>query len=298
MGPPPPPPPAKGKPPTPSGAPPLPIEAPQALPAGVHAPEAVVTDNGSNAELQEGGRPNKDAAAGAEAQKAEQVLEALSRGPLPESDCLQALEALELATMRSGNMQAKLLAGSGAKSLLETMTAQLANADVQVASLKTVQHLAASPEGADAMASLDACGTCVAAMKAHNEQALLQQVACHALEILAFASDSAKEKAVASSAVEAILQVLRYHKKHVKVQQAALAALQALVCGSPGTQKRMADAGGIPAAVTTLVEHKKNQSVQYWGRLLLVALCAGNKELRLETVRKLHWQGMEIDLEP
>lgn len=200
--------------------------------------------------------------------------------------------------MRSGNMQTKLMSGGGAKGLLDTMALRANVAAVQIPALKILQHLAASPEGADQLAELGACSACVAAMKAHKDDALLQQVACHALEILSFASDVARDKAVEDSAIEAALQVLKLHQKHAKVQQSALAALQAMVSQGAETQKRMGDAGGIPATVATLSVHKTNQSVQYWGRLLLMALCSGNRDLRLETVRKLHWQGMEVDLEP
>ncbi len=37
--------------------------------------------------------------------------------------------------------------------------------------------------------------------------------------------------------------------------------------------------------------------MQYWGGLLIRSLGAADHELRSEVQRKLHWQGVELDLE-
>merc|ERR1711924_578825 len=127
---------------------------------------------------------------------------------------------------------------------------------------------------------------------------LLAQAAAHALELVAFGGPVSRERAVNDGAVEMLLSALKAHRSASELQEAVLAALQTVIEKNPDCQQieRLAAANGIPSIVTSLGEHKEDQKVQYWGRLLMQAICSESRDLRAEALRKLHYQGVELEL--
>jgi len=137
---------------------------------------------------------------------------------------------------------------------------------------------------------------CVAAIDAHADDALVQQVACHALELIAFGGAVPCSRGVAEGVVGAVLRVLKTQRGKVGALRAALAALQAILSDGEGARQRVVTGGGLKAIVDILGDAKGDANIQYWGRLLLQSLCAENHDLRAEAARKLHWKGIELDL--
>merc|ERR1712014_524657 len=162
--------------------------------------------------------------------------------------------------------------------------------EIQMIACRALQHLSTSPEGAAQVAEAGGCKACVDIMSARPEDALVQQLACHALELIAFGGSEPRLRAISDGAAEVPVQVLKLHRASPLAQQAALAALQAILEEGGASQQIVADAGGLQAAVNTVSDHKGDANIQYWGRLLIQSLCIGNNDLRAEASRKLHYK--------
>jgi hypothetical protein len=115
---------------------------------------------------------------------------------------------------------------------------------------------------------------------------------------VAFGGPLSRQQAVNEGAVEVLLSALKAHRGAAEMQEAVLAALQTVIEKNPDCQQieRLAAANGIHAVVTSLGEHRSDQKVQYWGRLLMHSVCNENRDLRTEALRKLHYQGIELEL--
>mmetsp|Transcript_68504 Transcript_68504/g.120016 ORF Transcript_68504/g.120016 Transcript_68504/m.120016 type:complete len:242 (-) Transcript_68504:76-801(-) len=217
--------------------------------------------------------------------------------------CLVACVGLEIALRPSASQaplyQQALDAGS-VEALIAAMTAQRGAAEVQMVACQALQHLAAAATegGASRVAAAGGCRAVVIAMGAHAGDVLLLQAAAQALELIAFGGSVSRERAVEEGAVEALLSMLKAQRHVQPVQQAALAALQTLVEKHPDCHQveRVAAAGGIATIISTLGDNKTHKQIQYWGRMLLQILCNENRDLKSEAVRKLHYQGIEMDL--
>jgi len=212
--------------------------------------------------------------------------------------CLEACAALEAATVRSVATHRRLLRADGAEAVAGAMSSFLEDAEVQLVACQVLQHLASSSsaDGAGHVARSGGCAAIVAALDAHRADPLVLQAACHALELVAFGGVAARTLVVADGAAEALVRVLKEASGQAHALQAALAALQALIERNPECTQKVADAGGIAAIVNVLGSSKNDRQIQYWGRLLLQGLCTENRSLRTEAVRKLHYQGVDMEL--
>lgn len=216
-------------------------------------------------------------------------------------ECLAACTALEAATARSSALHRHVVSSGGVEALVEVMAAHRQDVDIQLAACHTLQHLAASAacHGAARVAEAGGCeGILLAMGSMHSQNTLLVQAAAQTLELVAFGGPSQRKRAVDAGAVEGLASVLKVHRSNADVQQAVLAALQTIVERDPDCQQidRLAAADGISRIIASLGEHKADQQVQYWARLLLHDVCTENRELRTEALRKLHYQGIELEL--
>lgn len=219
-----------------------------------------------------------------------------------EEDCLVACEALEAVAAKSCNAHRRILAAGGADVIVKAMH-EYRDGDMklQVAFCQTLQHLASATAsmGATVVADAGACKAIANALNIwHSDNALVVQAAAHALELIAFGGPRPREHAVKDGALEALLGATKKHKSSAIVQQAVLSALQTLVEKNPNCQQveRVTAANGIQIIVGILGEHKADKQVQYWGRLLIQNICEDHIDLKAETLRKLHYQGIELEL--
>jgi len=212
--------------------------------------------------------------------------------------CLVSMAALEAATLRNANTHKRIFSLGGARVISTVMAEHLRDARIQPLACRTLQHLAASghEDAATQLAQAGACAAARFAMDAHASDTLLQQVACHALELMVFGSSEARSQAVTDGAVEAVLKALKAHRKDIYVSQASLASLQAMIEDGPDCHQRIKKEGGVAVVIGALAEHRENPQTQYWGKLLLQGLCVASPELRTEVLRKCHFQGIEVEL--
>merc|ERR1712217_622319 len=131
---------------------------------------------------------------------------------------------------------------------------------------------------------------------AHQQDVLVQQVACHALELIAFGSPDGRAAAITDGAVEAELKIIKTHRKSTDVLLSALAALQALI-DDQDCQRQMQKLGGVGSIVAALGDNREDPQIQYWGKLLLQGVANANTELRTEIVRKCHFQGIDLGIQ-
>merc|ERR1712151_1426358 len=116
-----------------------------------------------------------------------------------------------------------------------------------------------------------ACAAARFAMDAHPQDVLVQQVACHALELIAFGSLDGRAAAITDGAVEAELKIIKTHRKSTDALLSALAALQALI-DDQDCQRQMQKLGGVGSIVAALGDHREDPQIQYWGNCCCKAL--------------------------
>jgi len=233
--------------------------------------------------------------------EAKKLVQALLESTQDRDGCMAACQAIEIATARSSTVHRRLLAAHGAEALVAAMSAHSDVAEIQLIACHALQHLAtaASCGGAARVADAGGCEAMLLALgPAHSQDPLLAQAAAHALELVAFGGPLPRGRAVSDGAVEVLLSALKAHRANAAVQLAVLAALQTVVERNPDCQQidRVSKCNGINNIVSSLGEHKSDKQVQYWGRLLLQGICASNRDLRAEALRKLHYQGIELEL--
>merc|ERR1719221_1060667 len=100
--------------------------------------------------------------------------------------CAASLSALEAVTLRNGACHKRVLDVGATKALTTVMAEHLKDAEIQTLACRTMQHLAsaAQHDGAAQLAQAGACAAARFAMDAHPQDVLVQQVACHALELI------------------------------------------------------------------------------------------------------------------
>lgn len=230
----------------------------------------------------------------------EPLVQALLDSSQDRDACLAACTALEAATARSHSLHRQVIAADGVEALIAAMAAHRGVSEIQLVACLALQHLAAaaSCNGAARVAQAGGCEALLLAMAHDAQDPLLAQAAAHALELVAFGGPVPRQRAVDDGAVEALLSVMKVHRAASELQHAALASLQTIVERNPDCQQaeRLVAADGIQRITTVLGEHKGDQQVQYWGRLLLHDMCTHNRDLRADALRKLHYQGIELEL--
>lgn len=243
--------------------------------------------------------PSKAAEKEQEAERSLGLLEALGMLAGPPEDgavCLAACQAIETATMRSSQCHARVLCPGGGQTVVAAMLKHQEDAEIQVAAICAIQHLVTSSEVAMDLVAAGACDAILSAMDTHSETLLLQQAACHALEMFAFAGPEASTAIVAKGGAEAVLRVLKSNRREAEVLRAAFATLQAMLHATGGVAQRILDDGGVAAMVSTLSDRKEDPLLLHWGQLMLQGLCAGNADLKADIKNKCHWKGVTLDL--
>eukprot|EP00933_Yihiella_yeosuensis_P037163 TRINITY_DN31049_c0_g1_i1.p1 TRINITY_DN31049_c0_g1~~TRINITY_DN31049_c0_g1_i1.p1 ORF type:complete len:297 (-),score=88.05 TRINITY_DN31049_c0_g1_i1:89-913(-) len=225
----------------------------------------------------------------------EQVLKSLEAEPDRES-CLEGLRTLEAATLKSSSCHQRILKAEGAKVLVALMALYLQDSEVQIVASNILQHLASSAtaDGAVLIAQAGGCAAACSAMDSHPEVAAVQQAACHAVELIAFAGPELRAQVLADGCAEAVIQALKKFRGNSAVTQACLAALQPLA-EDKECQARLEKVGGMAAIISALADTKENAQVMYWGQIVMEGMCAGNSELRQEAIRKCHFQKIELE---
>merc|ERR550537_970795 len=96
-------------------------------------------------------------------------------------------------------------------------------------------------------------------MKAHLDDAEVQQTACAALQVLVSSTTAADSD-------------------------------------SSGTiVSRAYDAGAVNVSVSAMQSHKKDQRLQYWPGLLVRGIAHGaDQKMKSDLLSKLHWQGIQV----
>eukprot|EP00405_Crypthecodinium_cohnii_P052793 CAMPEP_0206601224 /NCGR_PEP_ID=MMETSP0325_2-20121206/46464_1 /ASSEMBLY_ACC=CAM_ASM_000347 /TAXON_ID=2866 /ORGANISM="Crypthecodinium cohnii, Strain Seligo" /LENGTH=240 /DNA_ID=CAMNT_0054113079 /DNA_START=76 /DNA_END=798 /DNA_ORIENTATION=+ len=198
-----------------------------------------------------------------------------------------------------GDCDPKLLALDICEVLVAVLRANVKDPDILTVALRALQHLAAASacKGPQKVSNAGAVSEAVAAMMNHESNLLLQQVGCHLIELVAFAGPKLRAKTIKEGGVDAATKALKMHKSAAAVQSAALAALQAMGEEGIDCSRRFAECDGVGALVLSLTEHKNDPQVMYWGRLLFRTLSASDTELRSQVQNKMHWQGVDLNLE-
>lgn len=282
---------APGRAPPPPPPPPVPAKTPAKAVAKMPAPALPPAPPPAQ-------RGDVAAAKGGELKEAIQML---ATDPSDRDQCLARCAVIEAATLKRSSCHGKVLALGGPAGLVGAMRAHPKDEEVQAVAARALQHLASATtlQGASKVAEAGACAVVTAAMDRFPNHALVQQVACGVLELVAFGGVEPRARAIKEGAVEAVTKALKAHRTSANIQLAALAALQAFASGDEVLDcgKRFSDTGGVHGLIASLGDHKEDAWVQYWGNCFIRSLGAKNPELRTEIQRQCHWKNITLDLE-
>ena len=121
--------------------------------------------------------------------------------------------------------------------------------------------------------ALSAVPAVVNAMKAHPNEVIVQEKACHTLRAMASADGQREVSFVASGAVAAIVGAMQAHVSDAQVQEEACGALsQILQYGGPDRATVVASVSGLTAMMNAIMAHPSSQSVQREGCRALMEL--------------------------
>jgi hypothetical protein len=111
--------------------------------------------------------------------------------------------------------------------------------------------------------SLSAVAAVVNAMKAHPNEVVVQEKACHALKRMACADGKREVSFVASGAISAIVGAMQAHVGDAKVQEEACGALAEIVArGGADRATIVASVSGLTAIVNSMAAHPNVAGVQ------------------------------------
>jgi hypothetical protein len=121
--------------------------------------------------------------------------------------------------------------------------------------------------------ALSAVPAVVNAMKAHPNEVIVQEKACHTLRAMASADGQREVSFVASGAVAAIVGAMQAHVSDPTVQEEACGALsQILYYGGPDRATVVASVSGLTAMINAMAAHPKVGTVQREGCRALLEL--------------------------
>ena len=121
--------------------------------------------------------------------------------------------------------------------------------------------------------ALSAVPAVVNAMKAHPNEVIVQEKACHTLRYMASADGQREVSFVASGAVAAIVGAMQAHVSDPKVQEEACGALsQILHYGGPDRATVIASVSGLTAMINAMAAHSHVAAVQREGCRALLEL--------------------------
>ena len=123
--------------------------------------------------------------------------------------------------------------------------------------------------------ALTAVPATVNAMKAHPNEVIVQEKACHALQLMAIADGQREISFVASGAVAAIVGAMQAHVSDASVQTEACKALKCILnAGGADRATVVASVSGLTAMVNALAAHPQVLAVQTAGCAALLTLTA------------------------
>lgn len=121
--------------------------------------------------------------------------------------------------------------------------------------------------------ALSAVPAVVNAMKAHPNEVIVQEKACHTLRAMASADGQREVSFVASGAVAAIVGAMQAHVSDANVQEEACGALsQILRYGGPDRATVIASVSGLTAMMNAIAAHPQMVHVQQEGCKALLEL--------------------------
>lgn len=130
--------------------------------------------------------------------------------------------------------------------------------------------------------SLSAVAAVVNAMKAHPNEVIVQEKACHALQLMACADGKREVSFVASGAIAAIVGAMQAHVGDAGVQEEACGAVADIVArGGADRATIVASVSGLTAIVNALAAHPNVVGVQKQGCRALEELTQCSKEANL-----------------
>jgi hypothetical protein len=154
--------------------------------------------------------------------------------------------------------------------VVTSMWAHEEDPGVQMLGCVAIRRLLRSPDGADAehclRIALSAVPAVVNAMKAHPNEVIVQEKACHTLRAMASADGKREVSFVASGAVAAIVGAMQAHVSDAGVQEEALGALgRILQFGGADRATVIASVSGVTAMLNAIAAHPMIRGVQNEG---------------------------------
>jgi hypothetical protein len=156
--------------------------------------------------------------------------------------------------------------------VVTSMWAHEEDPGVQMLGCVAIRRLLRSPNGVDGNAehclriALSAVPAVVNAMKAHPNEVIVQEKACHTLRAMATADGKREVSFVASGAVAAIVGAMQAHVSDAGVQEEALGALgQILQFGGADRATVIASVSGLTAMLNAIAAHPMVRGVQREG---------------------------------
>lgn len=145
------------------------------------------------------------------------------------------------------------------------MWAHEEDAGVQMLGCVAISNLAAAASAKEKLVAVALAGipAVVNALKAHPNEVIVQEKACHALALLAAADGSDEISLVASGAVTSLVGAMQAHVSDTSVQEEASRALSAICkVGGANRATMIASVSGVTALVNALAAHPKSRNVQ------------------------------------
>jgi hypothetical protein len=163
--------------------------------------------------------------------------------------------------------------------VVTSMWAHEEDAGVQMLGCVAIRRLLKQPNGTDGddehclRISLSAVPAVVNAMKAHPNEVIVQEKACHTLRAMASADGKREVSFVASGAVAAIVGAMQAHVSDAGVQEEASAALgRILHYGGADRATVIASVSGLTAVLNAIAAHPTIPGVQREGCAALLEL--------------------------
>lgn len=169
--------------------------------------------------------------------------------------------------------------------VVASMWAHEEDAGVQMLGCVAISRLvkqATNDESEILRIALSAVAGVVNAMKAHPNEVIVQEKACHALKLLARTDGQREVSFVASGSVAAIVGAMQAHVSDPGVQEEACGALAAITRhGGADRATIVASVSGMTAIINALAAHPEVAGVQHYGCLSLQELTEHPEEANL-----------------
>jgi hypothetical protein len=152
--------------------------------------------------------------------------------------------------------------------VITSMWAHEEDAGVQMLGCVAISRMVGDTENEDGVLriSLSAVAAVVNAMKAHPNEVIVQEKACHALQLMASSDGKREVSFVASGAVAAIVGAMQAHVSDAGVQEEACGAVGKIIhYGGDDRATIVASVSGLTAIVNAIAAHPDAVGVQREG---------------------------------